>query len=377
MPDLNYILTTIFPSLKNVGLDRPYDNLGVNGARLVNTNDKGDLTEVTTYSDTASSNFFFDIVLRNMFPNNFNNTTLLDQVAMLEPEYVILWIGNNDVLSYLITGGNDVITEGTKFQDELDRVIARLRADTDAEIVMANVPVNPKFLAYACALGGVAEDGGAFVGGVPMLFDPNTLEAIDFGGGDYEPLEIDGTPARLLLTAAAAYIQTGAGIPSGLEQAKLDLLEESGVTLPSTYTSISGDLFLNDDEETAIETNVVVFNGIIESAAVAAGIPLLDVYDLFDSDTFETGEYAGVATLDYVLKPGAQDTTIFSLDGVHPSNLGHAIVANAFIKKMNEELHLSITEITDFTQFTGQYQSLDLRARSLDAVWGVRRLYGN
>jgi hypothetical protein len=42
---------------------------------------------------------------------------------------------------------------------------------------------------------------------------------------------------------------------------------------------------------------------------------------------------------------------------------------------MNLEFGLSIPLI-DLESFPVQYSGLDLRARSLEAVWGVRRLYG-
>ena len=372
--DLNYIITTIFPRLDNVSLSRPYDNLGVNGARLVNANGLGDLTEVTTYTDTSSSNFFFDIVLRNLpvFNPDFGYTTLLEQAAMLEPDYVILWIGNNDVLNYLVDGGDGVITSEAEFTAELDRVIDQLQSTTEAEIIMANIPVNPDYLAYSHAL------DGAFVGGVPKLFDPTTLEAIDFGSGEYIDLVTEEIPARLLLTAAAAYIQAGAGIPHDLDSAKKEVLEreEYGLTVPDTYTPIPGKFTLTSTEVGNIETAVGIFNGKIALAATDAGIPLLDVHTLFDPATFGAGgDYDGVGTIDFVLKPGAADKTIFSLDGVHPSNLGHAIIANEFIEVMNTEFSLSIPLI-DLSGFPVQYTGLDVRARTLDAVWGVRRLYG-
>jgi hypothetical protein len=372
-------LLSILASLDNVKLSRPYDNLGVNGARLVNANGLGDLTEVTTFTDTESSNFFFDIVLRNIFSANFDGTTLLDQAALLEPEYVILWIGNNDVLNYLISGGGDaVITDTVVFEAELDRVIDRLQSTTQAEIVMANVPVNPDYLAYSHAL------DAAFADGAFRLFDPETLMPIDFddtAGTEYVSLWTEETPARLLLTAAAAYIQAGAGIPDTLSTAQEDTLVDYGITPPDTRIPIPGDLTLTADEVSNITTAVAAFNTIIEDAADSTSpddpaIPLLDVYALFDSDTFESGgKYEDVATIDFVLTAETGKQTIFSLDGVHPSNLGHAIIANEFIALMNSAFSLSIPLI-DLDGFPVQYSGLDLRARSLDAVWGVRRLYG-
>jgi hypothetical protein len=374
VPDPSTIIGIFNTNLPNKGLSRPYDNLGVNGARLVNANGAGDLTEVTTYTDTASNNFFFDIVLRNFFISDFNNTTLLDQAAMLEPEYVILWIGNNDVLAYLISGGEDdtLITDTAVFEAELDRVIDRLRSTTNAEIVMANIPVNPDYLAYSHAL------DGAYANGAFRLFDPTDLTPIDFGGGETVSLFTAETPERLLLTAAAAYIQAGWGIPGTLStDQESDLLNLYNIEVPDSPVPIPGDLTLTSEEVGKIETAVAAFNAIIAAAALDAGIPLLDAYTLFQPATFTDPAY-DMATIDYVLTAETGKQTIFSLDGVHPSNLGHAIVTNEFITLMNGAFGFDPEIPTiDLSTVDPQYSGLDVRARSLEAVIGVRRLYSD
>jgi len=48
------------------------------------------------------------------------------------------------------------------------------------------------------------------------------------------------------------------------------------------------------------------------------------------------------------------ENTAFSLDGIHPNNGGHAIIANAFIDVINKAFGLNIP-LVDTAEFSGQY----------------------
>ncbi len=70
----------------------------------------------------------------------------------------------------------------------------------------------------------------------------------------------------------------------------------------------------------------------------------------------------------------SQDNTIFSLDGVHASNYGHAFIANEFIKTMNTEFALSIP-LLDPEDYKGQYLGKSLVAPSLKAFRRLQEMY--
>jgi hypothetical protein len=87
------------------------------------------------------------------------------------------------------------------------------------------------------------------------------------------------------------------------------------------------------------QTAVHDYNLIIAAAAAKTGAVVVDVNKLF----------AGIATNGYDVA-GHHLTTqylggIFSLDAVHPTNTGYAILANAFIERMNCELHTNIPPV--------------------------------
>jgi hypothetical protein len=177
------LVMLIMSRLGNLFWPDPYNNLGVNGARL------DDLNHATGYATSSSGeNLFYDIVLRNLdapLPD-FGDTTAVEQAIMLEPEYITLWIGNNDILGYVLGGGEQsgLITDTTTFRTELEATITKLQAEVpDAKIVVANIP---QYLPFGYALDSVFGADGK-----PKIFDPATLEPIDFDPDAGEELYID------------------------------------------------------------------------------------------------------------------------------------------------------------------------------------------
>ena len=80
-------------------------------------------------------------------------------------------------------------------------------------------------------------------------------------------------------------------------------------------------------------------------------LALVDIYTLMDPG--KSGSFGGYSK-DYYLK--ALANTFFSLDGLHPSNLGYAVIANAFIDAINTKYQLNIEKlVTD--SFMDQYSS--------------------
>ncbi|MGE5436914.1 MAG: hypothetical protein ACM3O3_06765, partial [Syntrophothermus sp.] len=77
----------------NIGYPLPYNNLGVPGALLV------DILKATSSGTSASGNNpIFDLILRG-------SGTVFQQARLLQPTFITLWIGNNDVLGFATSGG--------------------------------------------------------------------------------------------------------------------------------------------------------------------------------------------------------------------------------------------------------------------------------
>jgi GDSL-like Lipase/Acylhydrolase len=86
------------------------------------------------------------------------------------------------------------------------------------------------------------------------------------------------------------------------------------------------------------------YNIIIAATAARFGAVVVDVNTLFAGIAQQGYDVAGHhLTTQY--RPDGLPGGIFSLDAVHPTNTGYAILANAFIDRMNSELHTSIPPV--------------------------------
>ena len=207
----------------------------------------------------------------------------------LRSPYMICWVGSNDVLSAVLSFDQldaSQMTPAAQFKSDFSQIAQRLRA-TGRRIVFGNVP-------------DVHRAG--------FLVDRDDL--IRFLGTDL------GLPPGFLTSAVAMFaIRLG---------------------LVSPVILADPNFVLDPAEILLIEQRVNQFNQIIAEEAAAVGMPVADVKALYDSISASPPLYAGVQLSDRFLGG------IFSLDGVHPSNIGHALVANTFIETANVAYGLGI-----------------------------------
>jgi hypothetical protein len=69
------------------------------------------------------------------------------------------------------------------------------------------------------------------------------------------------------------------------------------------------------------------------------GAAVVDIHGLLDRAT-EQGLFVGDRRLTTDFLGG-----LFSLDGIHPTNTGYAIIANQFIKALNRAFHAGIPPV--------------------------------
>ena len=103
---------------------------------------------------------------------------------------------------------------------------------------------------------------------------------------------------------------------------------------------------LDSKEAAFIRGKVTLFNNIIKEEALARTIPVADMYT-FLNNIKDGAVYDGVAVSSAFISGGA-----FSLDGIHPTDRGYAIVANEFIRTINEAYGASVP-LVDVTKFKG------------------------
>jgi lysophospholipase L1-like esterase len=269
----------------NFALNRPYNNLAVPSATV----------EDALVRQTGG---YHDLVLRGL-------GSQVAQAAALHPTFVTLWIGNNDVLGAVVRGravDGVTLTPIGAFRSAYEQVVAALKA-TGAVVVAANLP-DVTAVPFATTLRPFVADPAT---GAPILANGQPVPLV----GPTGPL-----PTGSLVTLpASSLLAQGIGIPSSL----------GGTGLP-----LPDDVVLDPAEVAAIRDRVRAFNQVIRDVCQQASIPVLDVHAVMDELTTRGREVGGVTLTTALLTGG-----IFGYDGIHPTDLGYALLANEWIAVIN------------------------------------------
>ena len=208
------------------------------------------------------------------------------------PTTIFLWIGNNDALIADITGMPSTMTSLANFTSQYQALILQLTTQTSAHLVIGNIPD---------------------VTAVPYL-QPAALILGEYSFATHVP--VANLSALLGIVPGDFVNPTGlAEIPLILGGKQAGPISDAGV--------------LSAAEALTVQAQVTAFNAVIAQQAQAAGATLVDINALFKQVTttgLTISGYTGTATF-----LGG----FFSLDGIHPTNTGYAVVANKFIDTMN------------------------------------------
>ncbi len=331
----------------NLFLPRPYDNLGIPGAaarHMVHVPPPGD----------PDRPFFYDLVVRGDLLQDGTEDTVLEQAVALEPTFITVWIGANDVLGAAASGCDDTITNldpswfcppTDQFHDAFDALIDGLAA-TNAKLAIANVPdvlVIP-FMQFMPET--VVDDSG-------QEFDLYSADRLNSG----LPFPEKVTASDLVLPAARCYLDQGCGLsPKSVGQP----LPPTMLGFPSnTIEGCEGppgapEPFVWDCSGGYMPTNAVLrvfeakpisdalqaMNAHIAAKAAEVGAALVDANAFFEKTAAE-GVHLGGIDYDTSFISGG----LFSYDGVHPTRLGYALVANLFIDTINAYYGTSVPEV--------------------------------
>ena len=295
------------------------NNYGVPGIRL----------NQITYAPLGNVNPYFERLLPGNSPTN--NTPYLNFVTAKPFTFFSMWLGNNDVLLYA-TGGADTPSD---FPTDKATFTALYNAAANALV--------------AGGAGGTGAKG--VVATVPDVlstpyFTTVTLQALLTAVQAVAP------------TVQAIFIKTGAGLSRPATTADYFLLPLKaanviGVPNASGFpygldprNPVESKYVLDKDEAASIVDYTTSYNNTIRSVAAAKGLALFDANALFKS-------YAAGRVVNGVAVNASYITgNLFSLDGIHLTPMGYAIVANEFIKSINSQYGSSIPTV-DVTKYRG------------------------
>lgn len=210
----------------------------------------------------------------------------------LQPRVVFLWLGNNDALGAAIAADPALLTPLADFERAYREVATRIRA-TGARVVVANIP-DVTVVPYLST----AEEVAARVRLPLDILTPR----LGIRAGDFV------TPAAFALIPGIL-----GGAPGPLPANTVLTAAEAGV----------------------IRTRVNAFNSFIADQARRNGFAIADVNGLLNLvDRFG---YPVLLSDPFELRFLRTDFLggVFSLDGVHPTRTGYAIVANEFIRQLD------------------------------------------
>jgi lysophospholipase L1-like esterase len=141
----------------------------------------------------------------------------------------------------------------------------------------------------------------------------------------------EATADDLFVLPSASIIGTvntasvGALVAQGLPQALAGQFSVEGISLP-----LEDKWVLTPEEQAEIATATTAFNTIIEATANAAGLALVDANGLLNQLA-----NAGITSGDFTLTSSLVTGSAFSLDGIHPTARGYALLANEFMKAID------------------------------------------
>lgn len=279
----------------------------------------------------AFVNPFFERILTDA---EVGTKTYIAEVAESQPTFFTLWLGNNDILTYATNGavadlanpfGNK--TDITLFKQIYTGLVAALSRGGEAEGVIANIPD---------------------VTSIPF-FKTVSLASIRQAAGDqslvlYVKVGPAPTDVRPLEAADLVTLSTQAAI------GRVDQVATPGgpVSIPHGFhpaNPLNDNEVLDKDEVVEVQEYTEMLNEAIAEVAAANQIPVFDVNEYFNTRFSSPYVLNGVT-----YTAGFISGNVFSLDGIHLTPRGNALVANEFIRVINNAYNANIPSV-DETQY--------------------------
>lgn len=337
-PTLSPVLISGTPTVANFSniydVNNKFNNFGIPGATVGAALFNG-LADPANASVGRFNPYFARIA-------SSTTATIVGEAVSTNPTFFTYWLGNNDVLGYATSGGGTTSqpTPVANFSAALNASIDALTAN-GAKGAIATIPditALPFFttvpaksisftlddsLTYRSLNSGMALLAGLLGGTFNYTYGPgnNPFPFVD----NMNHLRVIEDDEFVLLTVPQDKLKCGELFPPG-----------------SPFTGaplINGKYVLEHSEIDLIQQTINQYNSIIKQVATNKGLALVDANAVFN--TVKNGAiYDGVSVSNKFVTGG-----LFSLDGVHPTPRGQAIIANEFIKAINKKFGASIPTV--------------------------------
>lgn len=355
----------------------PFSNMGVPGAKSYHLAASG-------YGNVAGVSLGLANPYYARMATSANATVIGDAVAQ-SPTFISLWIGNNDILGFATSGGAGIdqkgnmnpatygandITDPNVFASVYNSLLTALTANGTKKGIVSNIPsvttipyfttvpynAIPLDVATATMLN---QAFAPYNGGLLQLQGLGAISAaevsrrtIRFAEGKNAVLILDenltnltvynpaltnmrqATSADLLVLTSRTFLGTTVGGNASLI---------NGVSVP-----LADKWVLTPEEQVAVGTAISAYNTTIAALAQQYGLAFFDANALLKQLVNVGITQNGIKTTGVYATGGG-----FSLDGVHPSPRGYAIIANGMIDAINLKYGSNLPKVN-----VGNYKGL-------------------
>jgi len=318
------------------------------------------------------------------------SASVVGDAAAQAPTFFSLWAGSLDILLYATGGGTGVdqtgnldptsysrndITDPNVFAGSLNTVLETMTANGAGGAIanLPNVTDVPYFTTVphnsipldeaTAAFLNSAEAYGAYNAGLAELQQLNLItqeeleqRTITFSAGEGNAVVIIDED----LTDLTGFNPQLTNMRQATEEDLLVLTSQNIIgTLadPNNPTSINGvaipladQWVLTPEEQATVETALMGYNQTIAGLADTYDLAFVDANSLLNELNTDGFQLADGSIVDATFATGGG----FSLDGVHPSPRGYAIVANAFVAAINAKFNSNLPGVNPL-DYTGLY----------------------
>ncbi len=315
-------------AFNNVAANGPYNLIGVPGARAIDAN-----LGLYSYLNPYLQRYCLSPGI----------STMLSEALRINPTFFTLWLGSNDALLYAIGGAvppanifSPSLSDTTQVRQSLELLVDSLTKH-GAKGAIANVPdvTSVPYFTTVPWNSVVLTQGKADT--LTALYASYGLSHITWTAGANGLMIVDSTSPGAMRHATAN---------------DLILLTTSGDSIRCGQWGISpakplADKYVLDNtEKNTIQTYITQYNTAIATIASQKGLAFVDMNTFMKS--FKSGiVYNGIGLNATFVSGGG-----FSLDGVHPTPRGYALIANEYIKAINNKFGSTIPHV-DVTKYNG------------------------
>lgn len=274
------------------------NNYGVVGLRVSDVNKAG-----FGNAKTQGFNPFFERIL----PVGKEEMSYTDFVKESSATFFVASIGEQDLLSYAISGGKVSMTETSSFAFNIQQLLDALVINK-AKGILTNIP--------------------------------NVLDLPYFNFYSFQELAKNVGSTDIYITTGNGIIRTATPNDKILMEAISNVGKVNAVNqkkgLSMAYPLTTEEV-LDKDEISIITSRLSDFNGVLKLEAEKRGFVLADLNTIYDQIKSKTYTVNGLK-FDNSLFTGG----FFSLDGINPTPRGSAVIANEIIKVINENYKNSL-----------------------------------